>query len=412
MRYCEKCDQGYPDDYSICPRCGTMLADRPVVVDRQKVLRILRGLPGYKIILENRSFQYEGKNIVFDFIVLHEAGIFAFQVCDSYLFLEGNDKLRYWTVQERFGNKSVYQLERPVSLLEKDHYALDSFLRQHIFTKSFAFLIYPEDSGLEKIVSQRLNQMLTVSRMDEILTNEINHYGNVYSNDDIAKLNRIFSNVTSIQERPTQPFSVREKGHPRLARAFGIFALIVLIVTAGFFILLKGDHAYLSLPKHTSTMAPLVEHDSVQYTIAPKYGQIFTSFNQSDFDRKANRLGLQEFSLKDNGSVSCILSKDKRADILSSMSDIFDNDVNRFFHGDELPNITSIRTEDHIRYTIFVSNYDLSSKEYDFIFELISFGILNATVHDYLIEDVEVVILGQAGEHLRSIKPDDYIRQA
>ena len=121
VRFCEKCDRRYPDDYSLCPQCGTLLADRPDVVDRQRVLLILRGLPGYKIILENRSFQNDGKTVFFDYIVLHEAGIFVFQICDSYRFLEGNGKLRYWTVQERYGSKSVFRIERPVTLLEKDH---------------------------------------------------------------------------------------------------------------------------------------------------------------------------------------------------------------------------------------------------------------------------------------------------
>ncbi len=411
MRFCEKCDRRYPDDYSLCPQCGTLLADRPDVVDRQRVLLILRGLPGYKIILENRSFQNDGKTVFFDYIVLHEAGIFAFQICDSYRFLEGNGKLRYWTVQERYGSKSVFRIERPVTLLEKDHYTLDSILRQHLFTKSFAFLIYPDDSGLEKIESQHLNQMLTISRMNEILTSEINHYGNVYNNDDIARLNRILSNITIVQEYSTLIESVRAKRHSKLPRAIGVFTVIALIVAAGFFILWEGDYADSYLPGYTSTANPSAEHDSVQFTIVPRYGQLFAVFSQSDFDSKASRLGFEKFTKNADGSVSFQIRKDKKAEILSSICSVFDNDVGQFFKGEDIPNYTSIRTDDHISYIIFASTSDLTSREYDYIFELISFGVLNATVNRHPIDEVEVTILGQAGEHLRTIKPDDYVRQ-
>lgn len=133
------------------------------------------------------------QKVHFDYIVVHEAGIFAFQFYASYRIVEGSDKMRYWTAEDYNRGGAVVKIERPVAALERDHVLLDQVLRRYTFTKSFAFLILPQDAGLEKVRSVHLDQMLTVPRMAGILIRSINDYGHAYDKADVDKVYDILS---------------------------------------------------------------------------------------------------------------------------------------------------------------------------------------------------------------------------
>ena len=415
MRYCEKCGRTYPDDYRICPRCGVDLSERPALVDRQGVLRILQSLPGNKTILQDRMLRYDEREIHFDYLVVHEAGIFAFQICETYRFLEGNDKLRYWTVQEYSDDKKVFRLERPVSLLEKDHHALDSVLRQYTFAKTFVYLIYPDNCGLEKVVSHHLDQMLTLSRMNDILTSTIDHYGNAYNSADSEKISRILYSVTEQQSNPSQHQPDYSGGRSRMTRVLAVLTLTVVIVVAVIFITRTPDSGVLNMPKRfpentlQNYSSEKTETPFVSYRIPTKYWQIFNPFSENNFNEIATLLGFQNLKRNTDGSVSCTLDETKKAGILSSMCHVFDDRVERFISEEQLPHVTSVRTDNHSRYTVFTTSLDFTQREYDLVFELISFGLLYSTLNETPLDDIEVRILGQTGEALRSIRPDDYI---
>ena len=98
--------------------------------DKRMILSALKRVRGYKKILTDCTIENQGNSVFFDFILIHEAGLFAIRICDDYRIVRADGSAKYWTVEDytRLGY-SRYQ-ERPTIQLEKDHAFLDQAIHR------------------------------------------------------------------------------------------------------------------------------------------------------------------------------------------------------------------------------------------------------------------------------------------
>jgi len=416
MKYCESCNDLYPDSAQFCPACGKKLVHRPEKVNRRKVVSILNSLPGYKKILQDCTLYNYDDKVHFDYIVIHEAGIFVFQFFEEYRILEGNDKMRYWTAENINKNGEIGKIERPVVSLEKDHSILDQLLRRYTFTKSFAFLIFPQDGGLEKVNSVHLDQMLTLPRMGGILIRAINDYGHAYDKADIDKLYDILSKLIKKQPIPHQEQiakSHKVKTHSRIRRFLAILFLLAALVAAVAFIITKQDQPVFlpagmrQEPSSTVTATPPQSSDRL-YVIPSAYRSLFDQYAQSELNRAAAEIDCSGFQRQDDGSI--VISSVRTVDhILSSASSAFQNSVGQLFDSRALSDFTSIRTENHTQFTVFVTSQEINSTEALVVEEMYRLGLLYAALENRSPDTFSIVFRGQEGQELSVTTLYDYI---
>ena len=155
--------------------------------DKRMILSALKRVRGYKKILTDCTIENQGNSVFFDFILIHEAGLFAIRICDDYRIVRADGSAKYWTVEDytRLGY-SRYQ-ERPTIQLEKDHAFLDQAIHKFMFVKSFAYLVFPEFGGLENVAGSQ-NQLTTERSLSTVLNSDIQHYGHAYSRTEIDQL--------------------------------------------------------------------------------------------------------------------------------------------------------------------------------------------------------------------------------
>jgi len=416
MKYCESCNDLYPDSAQFCPACGKKLVHRPEKVNRRKVVSILNSLPGYKKILQDCTLYNYDDKVHFDYIVIHEAGIFVFQFFEEYRILEGNDKMRYWTAENINKNGEIGKIERPVVSLEKDHSILDQLLRRYTFTKSFAFLIFPQDGGLEKVNSVHLDQMLTLPRMGGILIRAINDYGHAYDKADIDKIYDILSKLIKKQPIPHQEQiakSHKVKTHSRIRRFLAILFLLAALVAAVAFIITKQDQPVFlpagmrQEPSSTVTATPPQSSDRL-YVIPSAYRSLFDQYAQSELNRAAAEIDCSGFQRQDDGSI--VISSVRTVDhILSSASSAFQNSVGQLFDSRALSDFTSIRTENHTQFTVFVTSQEINSTEALVVEEMYRLGLLYAALENRSPDTFSIVFRGQEGQELSVTTLYDYI---
>ena len=416
MKHCEKCNESYPDSAQYCPACGEKLVYRPEKINRRKVISILNSLPGYKKILRDCTFCHYDDNVHFDYVMIHEAGIFVFQLFEEYRILEGNDKMRYWTAENINKNGEIVKIERPVVSLEKDHSILDQLLRRFAYTKSFAFLIFPQDGGLEKVTSVYLNQMLTLPRMGSILVQTIDDYGHAYDKADIEKVYGILSKLIKKQPIPHQEQIAKShevKTHARIRRFLAILFLLATLTVAIAFIITKHvqpgflPEGMRQEPRSTVTATPTQSSDRL-YFIPSAYRSLFDQYAQSELDRAAARIDCSRFQRQDDGSI--IISSARTADhILSAASSTFQNSVGQLFDSRALSDFTSIRTENHTQFIVFVTSQDLNSAEALVVDEMCRLGLLYAALENRSPDTFSIVFWGQEGQELSATTLYDYI---
>lgn len=415
MRHCDKCKINYSDDNRYCPKCGSELSYRPELVDRHRILDILKALPGYKKILQSCTIQHYDDLVYFDYIMVHEAGIFAFQINEIYRIVEGNDRMRFWTAEDNRNRGAVIRIERPVSLLEKNHSVLDRALRRYTFTKSFAFLIFPDDGGLERVTSVHLDQMLTVPRMSAILIRTIDNYGHVYDRSTVDKVYGILSNLAGGHENNQNTKVPKAQRRARTIRIFSVFVILSACFLSLLFLLNKDD---LSL-KHSRLFSPeklIVQNNSQStadistYIIPSVCSPLFSPFDQNAMDQAAKALGIRSFECQHDGSISCALNEQEKSSILAAADFAFHNKLDSLFSQKALPHFTSVRTNDHAQFTIFVTSQEQNTTESEIVAELLRFGVLCAILETQPLDSVSVSFLNQAGQGLSKTSLSDYIR--
>jgi hypothetical protein len=324
--------------------------------------------------------------------------------------------MRYWTAENINKNGEIGKIERPVVSLEKDHSILDQLLRRYTFTKSFAFLIFPQDGGLEKVNSVHLDQMLTLPRMGGILIRAINDYGHAYDKADIDKIYDILSKLIKKQPIPHQEQiakSHKVKTHSRIRRFLAILFLLAALVAAVAFIITKQDQPVFlpagmrQEPSSTVTATPPQSSDRL-YVIPSAYRSLFDQYAQSELNRAAAEIDCSGFQRQDDGSI--VISSVRTVDhILSSASSAFQNSVGQLFDSRALSDFTSIRTENHTQFTVFVTSQELNSTEALVVEEMYRLGLLYAALENRSPDTFSIVFRGQEGQELSVTTLYDYI---
>lgn len=411
MRYCENCKLRYPDTSRYCQQCGRELVFRAEAVDRQRVLSILKKLPGQKKILENCRIKHYEAEAFFDYILIHEAGVFAFQIHETYRILEGSDKLRYWRA-ERLADHSVCMIERPVSVLERQQSTLEQVLQKSIFAKTFAFLIYPEGCGLENVVSVKLDQMLTLQRMEDILLHCIRDYGHVYSSTDIDRISGLLSAFHEDIPEPARvtasPVIHADKPHHR-ARIWGSILLICAILSAFLYTRFLSGRAGQSgadiLPGQREPViaVPFQQRNTTAYTVRARYAALFAGFGEADLDKVASALGFFSLERQTDGSLTVRVRSGEESGTLAVLCSTLDEIITRLFDEKQLKNFTSVRTDNYVQFTVFVTSMDMTEEESLFTEELLRFAVLYAALSGADQEQASVSFYSQSGELCQTV---------
>ena len=419
MQYCEHCNVNYPDSAQFCSTCGKKLVFRPEKVNRQKVLSVLRSLPGYKKILQNCTIYNYDEKVYFDYIVVHESGVFLFQFYERFRILEGNDKMRYWTAEDSFNGGTVIKIERPVTQLEKDHSLLDQVLRRYTFTKSFAFLIFPSDSGLEKVKSVYTDQMLTLLRMGSILLKNIDSYGHAYDKQTVDKVYDILSGLASRQEIPHPDQIEKSKQIHKKNKSTRIAAILVILCVSAlsvYFIFLKGQlpgiirqTARSPIQTEAPVYKPSPPAQSNVYTLSGLCSSLYNSIDESSFYQTAAALGCRVLKYLPGEEIQLSLPIGSEPDICNNASTLFQDKVDNLFSDKLLPHFTSVRINDHSQFTIFVTGEDTNSKEDNLISEMFRLGVFLATLEGRSPETFFVVFLSQTGQEINTITLENYL---
>ena len=429
MRHCDKCNINYPDESQYCSKCGAALSYHPELINRRQVFSILNALPGYKRILQNCPIKNYDEHVFFDFILIHETGIFAFQIAEAYQIISGNDKMRYWMAAARGNKGSTLKIERPVAVLEKDHAVLDQVIRKYTFAKSFAFLIYPENSGLERIITNHLDQMLTLPRIKGILLDNINRYGHAYSKEDIDKIYDIFRKM-SVDDESSSP--KKNKKQPKVRknsqgiRIFAVFSLLFIVFFSLLYI--SNDRIFSDIfsrfsatfEKPQDVLLPISNNDVSQqvipygyreYTIPSEYSSLYSSISQDNLDQTSAALGFHSFQFRPDGSISLVLKEENKHDTLSAIDSAFQKTIDSLFSENAIPHFTSVRTNDHAQYVIFLLSETYNTEEAIVINEVFRLAVLNAVLEEHSLHDISVRFLSQAGLEYSRLSLVDYLRR-
>lgn len=419
MQHCEQCNVNYPDSAQFCPTCGKKLVFRPEKVNRQKVLNVLKSLPGYKKILQDCTIYNYDEKVHFDYIVVHESGVFLFQFYERFRILEGNDKMRYWTAEDSFNGGTVIKIERPVTRLEKDHNLLDQVLRRYTFTKSFAFLIFPSDSGLEKVWPVYTDQMLTLPRMGSILVKNIDNYGHAYDKQTVDKVYDILSRLASRQEIPHPDQIEKIKQTHKKNKSTRIAAILVILCVSAlsvYFIFLKGQLPGIirqTVGSSIQTEAPIYKPSppaqSNVYKLSGLCSSLYNSIDESSFYRTFTTIGCRVQKYLPGEEIQFSLPVDSEQDVCNHASTLFQSTTDSLFSQKLLPHFTSVRINDHAKFTVFVIGEDTNSKEDNLISEMFRLGVFLATLEGRSPETFSVVFLSQTGQEINTITLENYL---
>lgn len=426
MQYCEQCHRDYPDSIPVCSICGEPL--RPVLplISRKRILSDLDQLPGYKQILENCTLVDDSRTIHFDYIMIHEAGIFAFQLAESCRLLEGTDKMRFWTAAERGQENQPFKIERPVLQLERDQNILEQILRKYFFTKTFAFLLYPEDGGVENVRTNHQDQMLTEPRMYSVLLHMIDTYGYVYNQVGVDKMTELITLlVKNSAPDPQAAGHVRTK-HRKGKIAARVFALfIILAVAALAYLYSSGRLDFSSLP----SLAPFVDnlkdrlglHNDLALPSLPapspmhvpaipvEYSALFEAYSEDTLNSLGRKVGFEAVERRADGSILLRMDDDKREEILAAADRIFHEMIDALFASMQLSEITSVRTDDRKRLVLFVASQDFNETDSSVITELARYGMICSVLEDHPPEDFAILLFSQSGQKLNTLTIKDVV---
>lgn len=445
MHFCESCHRDYPDSISVCPKCGETLRTVVPLIDRKQILADLKRLPGYFQILENCTLTDDSRTIHFDYIMIHEAGIFAFRLVESYRLLEGTDKKRFWTAAERGKEDHPFSVERPVLLLEKDQNILEQILRKYFFTKTFAFLLFPEDGGLENVRTNHRDQFLTERTLYSVVLHMIDAYGYVYNQVGVDKMTELIALLVKNSAEDPQTAGGKHAGRRKGKRAGRVFALLVILAAAGLaYLFSRGMLDPTALP----SFAPYVEdikdrlgldhdlsipsvedikdrlgadHDlpipslpapsasAQQLTIPADYGKLFQPYTDDALHTQGRKVGFTAVERGADGTLLLRFANDRKTEILAEADRAFHGRIDTRSALGQLSDITSVRTDDHEEFVLFVVSQSLDDREENIVRECARYGILCAYLEDRLPESFSITIRNQSGQKLSTYTIKDFI---
>ena len=381
--------------------------------DKRMILSALKRVRGYKKILTDCTIENQGNSVFFDFILIHEAGLFAIRICDDYRIVRADGSAKYWTVEDytRLGY-SRYQ-ERPTIQLEKDHAFLDQAIHKYMFIKSFAYLVFPEFGGLENVAGSQ-NQLTTERSLSTVLSSDIQHYGHAYSRTEIDQLYSVVKD--SLSPKTAYQTTVHYSNIPRknnrhspfwmrAVQMLGVLAVlaVVLLVIAntewGSSFMKEKDIRFPSihlpsLTRKTEKPTEVARANPTSSTaLIPSY-LVYDGSTQAELDHFAAEYGMTYVKKETDGSLT--LSSEKN--LIHANVDALVATLTKQCGQPGYSHFSSVSVnEDYTVFTIVVNDVNMSNEEKQVVSDLFLMAGLQAVQTEQAVQNIRVERVNMLG---------------
>ena len=392
-------------------------------VDRRKIYSTLKRIPGYKKILSDCIIQNHEDRVQFDYLLIHEAGLFLFRICDDYRVVQAENGAHNWIVEDYTSlGYSRYQ-ERPTIQLEKDHAVFDNAVRNITHVKSFAYLVFPKSGGLD-MVSGNHNQLTTDRNLLATLKSDIQYYGHAYNKQEIDYLYSIITSTlspsTSSRKTVYSPPSRVKKGRSpfwmRMIQVIGAVAVAAVV-----FLIIANSEWGSTFLQQNKIQLPSFQLPSAAEKAAEQRAEarsnptsntavippnlVYDKSTQEEYDHFAKEYGLAAVEKGKDGSLT--LSSD--SNIMHANVDALVAVLSKKCGESGYIHLSSISVnEDHTIFTIVVNDVNISAEEKQVVTDLFLMAGLEAVQTDMKAQNIRVETANKLGAILstRDTNPD------
>ena len=377
---------------------------------KKKILEAIHSLPGRKRVITDYSIQDGKDRAFFDYIVIHEAGIFEIQLYDQYRIVSADGSHRYWTVEAYESPGVSYVQEFPTRKLEKDSYVLDQYIRRFAHVKSFTYAVFPDDAGVRNASTVNTDQVLAASELSKTLKSAANHYGHAYNNDEIDKIYRALQNSSaSSRGKPVRKQTKRPRKGVRIAGALIMLILaVVAILVAETDISQRAGQTIESITgsiteRFKKEIGPIPGNaGDVVITIPSSYTE--PGLSQTECDQMASRYGARSIRLNQDGSMTWTVSSTQRDQLIANLAAEYTADLKNIDkkHG-VLHFVSASANVDFSEYMVVVNSLEMSQQEKALTGQMIRCGERYALLSGKPASNVKILFMNQNGQLVRTI---------
>lgn len=373
---------------------------------KKKILEAIHSLPGRKKVVTDYTIQDGKERAFFDYLVIHEAGIFEIQLHDQYRVVSADGGHRYWTVETYDSPGISYVQEFPTRKLEKDRYVLDQYLRRFIHVKSFAYAAFPDDAGVRNASTANTDQVLAASELSKTLKSAADHYGHAYSNDEIDKIYRVIRNSSA----PSGTRAVRNqtKRPGKSVRIAGALIMILIMLVAVFVaetdISRRAGLAVENIrERFQEEIIPISDKtgDTV-ITIPSLYTE--PGISQAECDQMAARYGAGSIRLNQDGSMTWTVGGAQKDQLMANLAAEYTADLKKIDKRQGVLHFVSASANDDFsEYTVVVNSLEMSQTEKELAAQLIRVGERYALLSGKAAGNVKILFMNQNGQLVRTM---------
>ena len=377
---------------------------------KKKILEAIHSLPGRKRVITDYSIQDGKDRAFFDYIVIHEAGIFEIQLYDQYRIVSADGSHRYWTVEAYESPGVSYVQEFPTRKLEKDSYVLDQYIRRFAHVKSFTYAVFPDDAGVRNASTVNTDQVLAASELSKTLKSAANHYGHAYNNDEIDKIYRALQNSSaSSRGKPVRKQTKRPRKGVRIAGALIMLILaVVAILVAETDISQRAGQTIESITgsiteRFKKEIVPIPGNaGDVVITIPSSYTE--PGLSQTECDQMASRYGARSIRLNQDGSMTWTVSSTQRDQLIANLAAEYTADLKNIDKKQGVLHFVSASANDDFsEYMVVVNSLEMSQQEKALTGQMIRCGERYALLSGKQAGNVKILFMNQNGQLVRTI---------
>jgi len=373
---------------------------------KKKILEAIRSLPGRKKVITDYSIQDGKDHAFFDYLVIHEAGIFEIQLFDQYRVVGTDGGHRYWTVEAYDSPGISYVQEFPTRKLEKDRYVLDQYLRRFVHVKSFAYAVFPDDAGVRNASTANTDQVLAASELSKTLKSAANHYGHAYSNDEIDKIYRVIRNSSASSE--TRAVRKQKKPPRKSVRIAGalimIFIMLVAVFVAETDISQRGGEMIGSIEESFKRESIPISDNTGETVITIPTLYTEPGISQAECDQMASRYGAESIRLNQDGSMTWTVSGAQKNQLMANLAAEYTADLKRIDKRQGVLHFVSASVNDDFsEYTVVVNSLEMSQTERELADQLIRSGERYALLSGKAAGNVKINFMNQNGQLVRTM---------
>ena len=373
---------------------------------KKRIHEAVHSLPGRKKVITDYTIQDGKDRAFFDYLVIHEAGIFEIQLYDQYRVVGADGGHRYWTVEAYDSPGISYVQEFPTRKLEKDRYVLDQYLRRFVHVKSFAYAVFPDDAGVRNASTANTDQVLAASELSKTLKSAASHYGHAYSNDEIDKIYRVIRNSSA--SSGTGAVRKQTKRPGKSVRFAGALIMILIMLVAVFVaetdISRRAGQAVESIRgKLQEEIIPISDRtgDAV-ITIPSLYTE--PGISQAECDQMASRYGAGSIRLNQDGSMTWTVSGAQKNQLMANLAAEYTADLKRIDKRQGVLHFVSASANDDFsEFTVVVNSLEMSQNEKKLAGQLIRSGERYALLSGKAAGNVKILFMNQNGQLVRTM---------